>query len=96
MREKLSPEQREIAIKWKKEIDKGIGEKQKIAEVLRQKIEKLKFKIDMCWPIKDLIKNEMSERKESIHSKRLNQCLNKVDEEKNNLEKQLEKIIEER
>jgi len=38
----------------------------------------------------------MSECKESIHPQRLKQCLDKVDEEKGSLKKQLEKTREER
>ena len=59
-------------------------------------LEEFKFKIDMFWRIRDLIKDEMSKRKESIHPQRLKQCLDKVDEEKESLKKQLEKTREER
>jgi len=93
----LSKEKREMIIKWKGEIGRGIREKETRFEELKREIKELKFKIDTVRPVKDLIKDAMTKEIILIRGvdslcdpKTLDQCINKSEEEKHSWEKEIE------
>lgn len=92
----LNKEQRERVLNWKQVIEYRIEDKEKQKESLKEKIEGLKFEVDMFRRVKDLIKEAMTLRRIEIEgvkkpcdSETLDLCMSSSKADQELLEKKL-------